>query len=208
MRMTSNGVYMTTVEEAARMHEAFIAPSEPGKTSSNGIDVRNLQRFARDTLRNLCVKDVGNGRIVFQLTVSENECNQLDGMHGGCIATLIDYCTSMAILTKQSECGNSSSSMLFGSLLKLTHLEIGKAFSYGGVTTDLSVSYTSAAPRGSLLEITCTVEKIGKNLCYTSCRIRNLSADSQLVAFGSHTKVDARYMFLHILLAVLIIFPF
>ncbi|KAK4512749.1 uncharacterized protein ATC70_003455 [Mucor velutinosus] len=105
----------------------------------------------------------------WEFTVEELHCNQLGNLHGGCVATLIDICSSFAVL-----------------------VSTGKQWSLIGVSTDLSVAYLSGVSEGDVIRLECEVQRVGKTLANIFTRVYD--QNNRLCYSGSHTKynIDAR----------------
>jgi uncharacterized protein (TIGR00369 family) len=93
----------------------------------------------------------------------------MENLHGGCVASLIDICSSFAILTAT-----------------------GKEWSLIGISTDLSVSYFLPVQEGEEITIVCDVLRVGSALGSIHTKIYNKKGD--LCYSGSHTKycIDSR----------------
>ncbi len=63
---------------------------------------------------------------------------------------------------------------------------LSKDHTRGGVSVDLSVSFTSAAPVGSSLTIIGKVLKYGRSMGFTEVKVFN--EEDTLIASGRHTK--------------------
>ncbi|KAI8342710.1 HotDog domain-containing protein [Chlamydoabsidia padenii] len=109
-------------------------------------------------------------KIVFEFNVKPSHCNHLGNIHGGCVATLIDICTSFAVFAHQGK-------------TKWKHF---------GVSTDLVISYYKGITEGETTGIECNVHRVGKNLANLTATIYN--TEGQPCYTGSHTKfcVDSR----------------
>ncbi|KAI8099571.1 HotDog domain-containing protein [Halteromyces radiatus] len=120
--------------------------------------------------KDLVLAEVTPGQVVWEMEVKESHCNQLGNLHGGCVATLIDICTSFVTLAHE---GKSKWRSM-------------------GVSTDLSVSYFLGIPAGETIRIVCTANRIGKNLASIRSMIYN--SNGQICYSGSHTKfnIDSR----------------
>ena len=110
--------------------------------------------------------------IIVSFQVTKDLCNGFETLHGGAQATAVDIFTSVIL-----------------------H-EVNPVPS---VTTDLHVSYVSAAPIGSTVICVCKAEKYSGSLHFSSCDIYREVAESDsnhrsnesrrvLVAKGLHTK--------------------
>ncbi|CAG8491810.1 9917_t:CDS:2 [Paraglomus occultum] len=113
------------------------------------------------------VIEVSPTKSVFELTVTGDDCNGLGSLHGGCTASIIDVCSTGAIIAAAT-----------------------KYFVHGGVSNDLTISYVSAAKEGDVVLIECSIIKLGKSLANTHTVIRNKNT-GQVVAMGSHTKFNS-----------------
>ncbi|CAO3591312.1 unnamed protein product [Absidia cylindrospora] len=96
--------------------------------------------------KDLVLVKIAPGRLVWEMEVRESHCNQLGNLHGGCVATLIDVCTSFATLVHEGK----------------------TKWKTMGVSTDLSVSYILGVPAGETIQIECNVQRVGKNLANIS----------------------------------------
>ncbi|KAG2204192.1 hypothetical protein INT46_006076 [Mucor plumbeus] len=105
----------------------------------------------------------------WEFKVEEFHCNQLGNLHGGCVATLIDICSSFAVL-----------------------VGTGKKWELIGVSTDLSVAYLSGVAEGDVIRLDCEVQRVGKNLANIFTRVYDQK--NRLCYSGSHTKynIDSR----------------
>jgi len=106
------------------------------------------------------------GRIIAHLPLSTNHINSKGILHGSVSATLIDWAGGMAIAAATGR-------------------------DRTGVSTDIHVSYVSAAREGERLEIEAWVNRAGKTLAYTTVEIRKAvdgGTKGPVVAAGSHTK--------------------
>ncbi|KAK3368942.1 HotDog domain-containing protein [Lasiosphaeria ovina] len=106
-------------------------------------------------------------RVVFRYTVQPSHCNRLGSLHGGCIATLFDYCTSTAIALVSAP-GH---------------------WHYLGVSRTLNVTYLRPAPSGAAVLIEAEVVHAGKRLCSLRGAIRRAD-DGALVATCEHGKFN------------------
>lgn len=100
--------------------------------------------------------------IAVRFRVHHTHLNGGQTLHGGCIATLIDVLTSIALRKHHRE-GRS------------------------GVTASLTVECVNAAFEHDELVIVATVHKVGKNLAFTSAHLRR-ERDDATIATGAHVK--------------------
>lgn len=101
-------------------------------------------------------------QIAVLFRVHHTHLNGGQTLHGGCIATLVDVMTSIAV-RKLHRDGRS------------------------GVTASLTVECVNAAFENDELVITSTVHKVGKNLGFTSAALVRAS-DGLVIATGAHVK--------------------
>ncbi|KXJ13205.1 acyl-coenzyme A thioesterase 13 [Exaiptasia diaphana] len=99
------------------------------------------------------------GQCICRMVVGQEDTNKYGTLHGGLTASLIDIVTTMAIIGAT-----------------------GKP----GVSTDIGVSYLSAAKVGQEIMVDAKCTKIGKSLVFTTADIT--LADGSPVAQGKHTK--------------------
>jgi acyl-coenzyme A thioesterase 13 len=116
-------------------------------------------------LAGMSLVSVEPGRAVVSLPVTEAVCNPIGTLHGGCIATLVDDAGTIAIMSSDAE---------------------GRP----GVTTDLTVSYLSAAPLGETVTAEGRTLKSGRTLAFVEVDIRG--SDGKLLATGRMTKFMGR----------------
>ncbi|CAG8457989.1 87_t:CDS:2 [Ambispora gerdemannii] len=97
---------------------------------------------------------------VFEFDVTEEECNLLGNLHGGCIASIVDT-LSVATL-------------------------MGNKNGWTGVSTDLTVSYVSTAFPGDIIRVECSLSSVGKKFANMTVVIRN-NGTGKVVAIGQNT---------------------
>ena len=118
------------------------------------------------SLKGIELLSAAGGRCEARITVTEPLQNWVGTLHGGAIATLVDDVGTLAIMSADPE---------------------GRA----GVTTDLNVSYFSAAPRGSVVRVTGVALKAGRRLAFVEVDL-HLEGESgergKHVAQGRMTK--------------------
>lgn len=121
--------------------------------------------FAMGLFRRCKLQSVQEGLVVFRCTTLPEDSNTLGALQGGAIATLIDYCSSAALYSTK------------------------KFWVWGGVSSDMSITYVNAAPIGEDIDITCDVKRIGGRTTQILTTI-TLSQTGKTVAFSSHTKIN------------------
>lgn len=103
----------------------------------------------------------------FAFTVQDSHCNRMDNLHGGCAATLYDYCTTLPLA-----------------------LVNRKGFwEHMGVSRTLSVTYMRPAPPGVEVLIECEIVQVGKKLVTLRGTMRRKS-DEALLSICEHGKVN------------------
>ncbi|KAF9086335.1 hypothetical protein BGX29_001455 [Mortierella sp. GBA35] len=102
----------------------------------------------------------------FEYTVQKSDCNFVDSWHGGAIAGLIDNLTTAVVFTQKR-----------------------KYFKFAGVSSDLHITYVSAAPLGAVVLIECKVTKVGAGLANTMAIVKN-KATGRIIATALHTKFN------------------
>ncbi|XP_033737339.1 acyl-coenzyme A thioesterase 13-like [Pecten maximus] len=103
----------------------------------------------------------GNGKMVCEMTVTEDHQNRLGTLHGGMTAALVDAVSTWALLTTERQ--------------------------VAGVSVDMNISYMKAAKVGEDILIEANSVKVGKTLAFLNVDIRKKS-DGALLAQGKHTK--------------------
>lgn len=107
------------------------------------------------------------GLVTAELTLEPSHVNSLGGIHGTTSAAIIDFIGGMAIAAKSG--GDKT-----------------------GVSTDIHVSYVSSARVGDTVEVECRLNKLGRNVAFTSVEIRKKGGDGtgakKVLITGSHTK--------------------
>ncbi|KAL2159790.1 hypothetical protein VTH06DRAFT_1923 [Thermothelomyces fergusii] len=103
----------------------------------------------------------------FRFTVQPQHCNRLNNLHGGCTASLFDFCTS-TVLAAVARPGY---------------------WSYLGVSRSLNTTYLRPAPAGSEVVIECEILQIGRRLCSLRGTMRRADGGA-LVATCEHAKVN------------------
>ena len=121
------------------------------------------------SLAGIELTEVDAGQAVAELTVADHVQNWVGTLHGGAIATIVDDVGTVAIMSADRE---------------------GRP----GVTTDLNVSYFSAAPSGARVRASGRVLKIGRTLAFVEVDLHLLDEAGQPgrhVAQGRMTKFMA-----------------
>jgi acyl-coenzyme A thioesterase 13 len=123
-------------------------------------------------------------KTVFEFQVKSNHTNGMKNLHGGCCATLFDWCTTTALV-----------------------LVSKKGFwRFKGVSRTLNVTYLRPVPEGEVVLIESELVHAGKNLCMpialSSLRIKTdkhtgtlkgvmkRKSDGAILAMCEHGKVN------------------
>ncbi|KAF9290600.1 hypothetical protein BGZ68_006592 [Mortierella alpina] len=103
---------------------------------------------------------------VFEYTVQKADCNFSGTFHGGAIATLVDNLSTAAMFTRDR-----------------------KHFRFGGVSSDLHVTYVAAAPLGMTVLLKIQVHKVGAGLANLAAVMTD-KATGRVLATAAHTKFN------------------
>ncbi|KAI8997145.1 HotDog domain-containing protein [Pilobolus umbonatus] len=109
--------------------------------------------------------EASENQMVWEFKVEPHHCNITNNMHGGCVATLIDMCSSFTLVTAAD-----------------------RRWKYVGVSTDLSINYLQGVSVDEVIRIVCDVHREGKMLAYIYTKIYNKKGE--LCYTGSHTKFN------------------
>ncbi|KAH6631610.1 HotDog domain-containing protein [Chaetomium tenue] len=105
--------------------------------------------------------------VTFSFIVQPQHCNRLNNLHGGCTASLFDFCTStvLAVIARPG------------------------FWSYLGVTRTLNTTYLRPAPAGCEVRIECEIVQVGQRLCSLRGTMRRAD-NGAVVATCEHGKVN------------------
>lgn len=103
----------------------------------------------------------------FSYTVQPDNCNRLENLHGGCAATLFDYCTT----------------------LPLALINRPGFWQFMGVSRTLNVTYLRPVAVGVEVLLDCEIVQVGKKLATLRGTMRKRS-DNTLLAVCEHGKVN------------------
>jgi acyl-coenzyme A thioesterase 13 len=152
--------------------------TNPGQATTNDTEdpLAHVQRVwngirPNSTIYRLLLSELqwvsaAHGRIVARLRLQPVHLNSKRTLHGSVSATIVDWAGGMAIAAT--------------------------GLAKTGVSTDIHVSYVSAARDGDVIEIEAWVSRVGKSLAYTQVEIRKVGTEpgvkGPVVCTGSHTK--------------------
>ncbi|CAM1511554.1 Fc.00g090670.m01.CDS01 [Cosmosporella sp. VM-42] len=104
---------------------------------------------------------------ILSYTVQPSNCNRLQNLHGGCAATLFDFCTT----------------------LPLALINRPGFWQFMGVSRTLNVTYMRPVPAGEEILLECEIVQVGKKLATVRGVMRRKS-DKMLLAICEHGKVN------------------
>lgn len=106
-------------------------------------------------------------RVVFSYTVQPDHCNRMNSLHGGCAASLFDWCTTLplALICKPG------------------------FWMYMGVSRTLNVTYMRPAKSGEEVLIETEIVQVGKSLA-TLRGVMRRKSDGQILSVCEHGKVS------------------
>ncbi|KAI0702869.1 HotDog domain-containing protein [Cytidiella melzeri] len=111
--------------------------------------------------------DKKQARIVFEIDVTEDMCNTLGNLHGGCIATLIDMCSSLTLPLLAQHVDRS----------KIVH-----------VSVSLNTTFHAPIPLGCRLKIVNETLSFGNRAATAKTEIFD-KTHGRLAASGVHVKM-------------------
>jgi acyl-coenzyme A thioesterase 13 len=121
----------------------------------------------RDSLVLVSASSTPHGTTTFHYTVQPSHCNRLGNLHGGCISTIFDFCTTSALCP------------------------IAKPgfWAFAGVSRTLNVTYIRPAPVGERVLVVSEVVHAGKRLCSLK-GVMKRESDGAVMAVCEHGKVS------------------
>ncbi|CAG8610068.1 22028_t:CDS:2 [Dentiscutata erythropus] len=117
--------------------------------------VKSFNNFLR-----MIITDSADGKFSFEIPIQEYHLNASKSLHGGMIASLVDFCGVIASTSKG---------------VRLTTL-----------STDLNVSYVASARYGDTILVNAECVKLDKTFAFTAVKVHN-KADGRLIAQGRLT---------------------
>jgi uncharacterized protein (TIGR00369 family) len=115
-------------------------------------------------------KDPMIARTVFEFTVPQILCNAGGNLHGGAVAVVFDFCTSMTVTAVSKE----------------DHWDAGH------VSRSLNCQYIRPAPLGTVLLVESEVVHLGKSLGQLKATMRRKD-DGKICYTCMHDKVQVLY---------------
>lgn len=105
--------------------------------------------------------------VVFSYTIQPDNCNRLQNLHGGCAATIFDWCTTLplALVAKPG------------------------FWMFMGVSRTLNVTYMRPAPVGTEVLIECEIVQVGKSMC-TLRGVMRRKDNGAILSICEHGKVS------------------
>ncbi|KAM7203640.1 putative esterase [Naviculisporaceae sp. PSN 640] len=155
---------MNTIPRVSPRHFNFVKSVLGSFQKESGLE-RTLfgdgARPRKDGKSTLVLTAAREGSVRFTVDLQGRHTNRLNILHGGVIASLVDFGGSLAVASKG----------LFST----------------GVSTDINVSYLgSGGKAGDKITVSARCDKVGGTLAFTTVHI--YSGKGELVARGSHTK--------------------
>jgi len=96
-----------------------------------------------------------------------SHCNRLGNLHGGCTATIFDFCTTTA----------------------LAPIVRPGYWQYAGVSRGLSVTYVRPVPEGEKVLVESEVVSAGKRMCVLK-GVMKRESNGEVLAICEHGKVS------------------
>lgn len=108
-----------------------------------------------------------NASVTFSYTCQPDHCNRLRSLHGGCISTLFDYCTTIPFVLVNKP----------------------GFWEFLGVSRTLNVSFLRPVPSGEEVLIESEIVQAGKKMA-TLRGVMKRRRDSVVVAVAEHGKFN------------------
>lgn len=105
--------------------------------------------------------------VTFDFTVQPSHCNRLQNLHGGCISSIFDFCTTMPLVL----------------INRPGHWQ------FLGVSRTLNVTYMRPVPSGEEILIECEIVHVGKKLATLKGTMRR-KRDGAVMALCEHGKFN------------------
>ncbi|KAN0036815.1 hypothetical protein ACTFIV_002128 [Dictyostelium citrinum] len=129
------------------------------KIQSAFKDVLEYKGFSVDAFKSMKLNKIGYGYIEFEVTVTRELTNTLEGLHGGATATLMDGIGAFSYMCTQ---------------------ENQKELTFG-VTVNMNINYITGATIGDKIIIKAQVEKLTKTLCFSKATVEK-AEDGSLIS--------------------------
>ncbi|UKZ47264.1 hypothetical protein TrVGV298_001481 [Trichoderma virens] len=129
------------------------------------------ERWMSSLMPNLKVVDASSSlphpKVTFSFTVDNKHTNGFGNLHGGCSASLLDFCTSMALVLVSKP----------------------GFWQTMGVSRTLNTTYMRPVPAGMEVLMECEILQVGKRLCALRGTMRRKS-DGELLCICEHNKAN------------------
>lgn len=140
--------------------------------------------FAQKLHENMKVHDVyvdseGTPTVIFELYTDAWMRNGHDIVHGGCLATIVDFYTTLALPAEPSYWSNPEKGP--------KEEEITKVVMEMGVSRALSVQFIQAVPINTTVYVVSKLVSNTKRNIYFTCTIKD--KDGRVLVTGTHDKV-------------------
>ncbi|KAK9471171.1 HotDog domain-containing protein [Dipodascopsis tothii] len=149
---------MTPKEQATQLLRLLADNTDKGAWDAMLLDRLDLIDVSAD------------GWVDFELTVTTEMCNPSGMMHGGCIATVFDLCSSVAIAA-------TSPSHDYMDIVM-----------WAGVSRALNVMFLRPVPSGETVQVRCDTVSGSKTMALSTARLLS-KASGKLLATATHDKV-------------------
>ena len=115
-------------------------------------------------IKNVKFQNLNQGHCKVTYEVTKLDTNAVNTLHGGFIATLLDNVTVFAAMTKLDDLNKNSVA-----------------------TTNIHINYKTAGKVGQNVVVDAKVNKGGRRLMFTDCRIYEEGNEGKVLADGSQT---------------------
>ncbi|CAG8469501.1 10653_t:CDS:2 [Dentiscutata erythropus] len=116
--------------------------------------------FENFIAKDMILTDSADGKVSIEIPIQEYHLNASKSIHGGMIASLVDFCGALVTASKG---------------VRLTTL-----------STDINVSYVTSARYGDTILVNAECVNLDKKFAFTTVEVHS-KADGRLIAQGRHT---------------------